>query len=447
MQAILCFVEELQPGGSYNKRKKRKDREPDMERFDVLVAGGGFAGAAAAIAAARQGARVILVEQYNCLGGAACNALVNPFMPYGTHMPETGEWRALCNGIFAQVLAGLREMDALGNDGQTFDEEALKLLLNRMAIQAGVRLLFHAQIAQVQAENGEIKSVLCSTPGGMITLEADTYIDATGDGTLSMLAGCAFQLGRERDHLCQPMTLCFRMDQVDKEQFRQHRAEINPLYQQFQKEGKIKNIREDVLIFDTLHNGVLHFNSTRIVRRNPTDAFDLTQAEIDAREQVDELWRFLRDNIPGFEHSRVLSTALRIGARESRMIAGEYCLTQEDLKACTKFSDGIAAGNYDIDIHNPEGSGTSHYYFAPGTWYTIPYRCLLPKDIKNLLVAGRCISSTHEAQASYRIMPIVCCIGEAAGTAAGVAHQAGVSLRDVDIAKVRTLLQAGGAPI
>ena len=148
---------------------------------------------------------MILVEQYNCLGGAACNALVNPFMPYGTHMPATGEWRSLCNGIFAQVLAGLKEMDALGNDGQTFDEEALKLLLNRMAIQAGVRLLFHAQIAQAQAENGEIKSVLCATPGGLITLEADTYIDATGDGTLSMLAGCAFQLGRERDHLCQPM--------------------------------------------------------------------------------------------------------------------------------------------------------------------------------------------------------------------------------------------------
>lgn len=418
-----------------------------MERFDILVEGGGFAGTAAAIAAARQGARVILVEQYNCLGGAACNALVNPFMPYGTCMPETGEWRSLCNGIFAEVISGLKEMDALRNDGQTFDEEALKLLLNRMTIQAGVRLLFHAQIAKVQVESGEIKSVLCSTPGGPITLEADTYIDATGDGTLSMLAGCAFQLGRERDQLCQPMTLCFRMYQVDMEQFQQHRAEINPLYQKFQKEGKIKNIREDVLLFNTFHDGVLHFNSTRIVRRNPTDAFDLTQAEIEAREQVDELWRFLRDNIPGFEHSRVLSTALQIGVRESRMIAGEYRLTQEDLKACTKFLDGIAAGNYDIDIHNPEGSGTSHYFFAPGAWYTIPYRCLLPKDIKNLLVAGRCISSTHEAQASYRVMPIVCCIGEAAGTAAGVAHQAGVSLRDVNIAKVRALLQTGDAPI
>ena len=418
-----------------------------MERYDVLVAGGGFAGAAAAIAAARQGARVLLVERYNCLGGAACNALVNPFMPYGTHMPETGKWKSLCNGIFAEVLSGLKEMNALGENGMTFDEEALKLLLNRMALGAGVRLLFHAQIAQAQMENGEIKSVLCATPGGPLTLEADTYIDATGDGTLSMLAGCAFQLGREQDQLCQPMTLCFRMDQVDKEKYRQHRAEINPLYQRLQREGKIKNIREDVLIFDTLHRGVLHFNSTRIVRRNPTDAFDLTQAEIEAREQVDELWHFMRENIPGFENSRVLSTALQIGARESRMIAGEYRLTQEDLKACTKFPDGIAAGNYDIDIHNPEGSGTSHYFFAPGAYYTIPYRCLLPKGTTNLLVAGRCISSTHEAQASYRVMPIVCCIGEAAGVAAGVDHQARVSLRAVDIQRVRVLLQAGGAPI
>lgn len=418
-----------------------------MERYDVLVVGGGFAGAAAAIAAARQGARTLLIEQSNCLGGAACNGLVNPFMAYWTKMPETGERKMLCNGIFAEILAGLREMNALGENGMTFDEEALKLLLNRMALKAGVRLLFHTQLAQAQVKEGAIQSVLCATPGGPLTLAADTYIDATGDGTLSMLAGCAFQLGREPDGLCQPMTLCFRMDQVDKEEYRRHRAEITPLYQQFQQAGKIKNVREDVLIFDTLHQGVLHFNSTRIVRRNPTDPFDLTQAEIEAREQVDELWRFMRDNIPGFENSRVLSTALRIGARESRMIAGEYCLTQEDLKACVKFPDGIAAGNYDIDIHNPEGGGTSHYFFAPGTWYTIPYRCLLPRGTTNLLTAGRCISSTHEAQASYRIMPIVCCIGEAAGVAAGVAHQAGVSLREVDISRVRALLQAGGAPI
>lgn len=439
-------MEESPAGKRYNE-EKTKGRKWDMERFDLLVAGGGFAGTAAAIAAARQGARVLLIEKINCLGGAACSSLVNPFMPFWTSLPGEEKARSLCNGIFAEVLAGLREMNALGENGMTFDEEAFKLLLNRMALKAGVRLLFHAQIAQVQAENGVIRSVLCATPGGPVTLEAETFIDATGDGTLSMLAGCQFHLGREGDHLCQPMTLCFRMDQVDKEKFQQNRARINPLYRQFQQEGKIKNIREDVLIFDTLHDGILHFNSTRIVRRNPTDSFDLTLAEIEAREQVYELWHFLRDNIPGFENSRVLSTAIQIGTRESRMIDGEYCLTQEDLKNCVHFPDGIAAGNYDIDIHNPEGSGTSHYFFAPGTWYTIPYRCLLPVGTKNLLVAGRCISSTHEAQASYRIMPIVCCIGEAAGTAAGVACRAHTSLRGVDVEQVRAILKAGGAPI
>ena len=288
MQSFVRFVEESPAGKRYNE-EKTKGRKWDMERFDLLVAGGGFAGTAAAIAAARQGARVLLIEKTNCLGGAACSSLVNPFMPFWTSLPGEEKARSLCNGIFAEVLAGLREMNALGENGMTFDEEALKLLLNRMALKAGVRLLFHAQIAQVQAENGVIRSVLCATPGGPVTLEAETFIDATGDGTLSMLAGCQFHLGREGDHLCQPMTLCFRMDQVDKEKFQQNRARINPLYRQFQQEGKIKNIREDVLIFDTLHDGILHFNSTRIVRRNPTDSFDLTLAEIEAREQVYEL--------------------------------------------------------------------------------------------------------------------------------------------------------------
>ena len=137
-------------------------------------------------------------------------------------------------------------------------------------------------------------------------------------------------------------------------------------------------------------------------------------------------------------------SASTIGARESRMIDGEHLLTVEELKACTKFPDAIAAGNYDIDIHNPEGSGTSHYFFPEGTWYTIPYRSLLPKGTARLLVAGRCISSTHEAQASYRVMPLVTCLGEAAGAAAAVAHRAGAELRDVNIADLqRTLTDAG----
>ena len=177
------------------------------------------------------------------------------------------------------------------------------------------------------------------------------------------------------------------------------------------------------MLFESTLNGVQHFNSTRIVKRNPTDPVDVTQAEIEAREQVFELFHFLKNNIPGYEHCFLLSTASEIGIRESRMIDGQYLLTGEDLKNCTKFPDAVALGNYDIDIHNPEGSGTSHYYFGPGEYYTIPYRALLPRQVENMLVAGRCISVTHEAQASIRIMPVVCCIGQAAGTAAALAVQ------------------------
>ncbi|HML45667.1 MAG TPA: FAD-dependent oxidoreductase, partial [Clostridia bacterium] len=222
---------------------------------------------------------------------------------------------------------------------------------------------------------------------------------------------------------------------------------INPLYQQFQREGKIQNPRENVLIFSSMIDGVLHFNTTRVIKHNPTDPFDLTRAELQAREQMFEMYAFLKENIPGFEKSEILASAPEIGVRESRMIDGEYLLTQEDLVGCTIFPDAIAAGNYDIDIHNPEGAGTSHYYFPEGKWYTIPYRSLIPKGIDNLLVAGRCISSTHEAQASYRIMPIVCCLGEAAGTAMAVAAKQGVGTRQVHVKEVQRILTESGAYI
>ena len=137
--------------------------------------------------------------------------------------------------------------------------------------------------------------------------------------------------------------------------------------------------------------------------------------------------------------------AAEIGVRESRMIIGEYVLTEADCRAFTKFYDGIAACNYDIDIHNPEGTGTSHYYFPEGEFYTIPYRSLIPQGVSNMLVAGRCISSDHGAQASYRIMPTVCCIGEAAGIAMAMAHKANSDVRDVDTDQLRALLKAGGA--
>lgn len=418
-----------------------------MDQYNLVVAGGGFAGTAAAIAAARAGLRVLLVEQSNCLGGAPGTCLVNPFMQYWTIIENDGKKEKfyLSRGIFREVLEELKKMNALGKDEGVFQEEYLKLILNRMVLRASVTPLFHSSVIGAEKEGAHIKAVTIANKSGVMSVKADYFIDATGDADLAVLCGCPYRLGRPQDSLCQPMTLCFRVANVDLQKYKESRAQINPLYQAMQKAGKIKNIREDVLIFHNLVDGVLHFNSTRIVKRSPVDAFDVTTAEIEAREQVFELFEFLKENIDGFENSQLIMTAQNIGVRESRMIDGEYMLTAEDLVACTKFDDAIAAGNYDIDIHNPEGSGTSHYYFKDGTYYTIPYRSLQPKGTDNLLVAGRCISSTHEAQASYRIMPIVCCIGEAAGTAVGIAAKNNLPVTQADIREIQDVLRKNGA--
>jgi len=413
-----------------------------MDNFDLIVVGGGFSGTCAAIEAARKGLSVLLVEKYNCLGGAPNNCLVLPFMNYWTKMGEKEQF--LTGDLFLEIVENLRAMGGIGENNKTFDEEILKIVLQRMCIAAGVNLLFNTTVVGVKTENGKILSIQGWGKSQMLTLTATHFIDATGDAELSVLAGVNYRVGREEDSLCQPMTLSFRLGGMDKQTFLMNRAYANALYKEHQEKGLIKNPRENVLIFVTQHDDIIHFNTTRIVKRNPTDPWEVTQAEIDAREQVFEMHKFLRENIPGCENSYLLSTGLQIGIRESRMIQGEYTLTVEDLKSLARFPDAIAVANYDIDIHNPEGAGTSHYYFGDGEWYEIPYRCLVPKGISNLLVAGRCISSTHEAQASYRIMPYCAELGHAAGAAVSVAVKNGTDLPDVDIAQVQQILRSEG---
>ena len=412
-----------------------------MKQYDLIVAGGGFSGAAAAIAAARRGMNVLLIEKGNCFGGAAVNCLVNPFMYYWTQDPVSGETVFLANGIFREILTELTAMNAMPQNFSIFHEEYLKLILQRMVLKENIHILFHTWLTGVRMDNGRVRSVLVSNKEGTGEYAARYFIDCTGDGDLAVLAGYPYFLGREKDRLCQPMTLCFRVAGVDMKAFEKSCDTINPLYQQFRQEGKIKNPRENVLVFRHIVDGVLHFNSTRIIRKNPVSGEEKTQAELEAREQVFELFHFLKENIDGFQNSQLLSTAMEIGVRESRMIEGEYVLTQEDLMACTKFEDGVVCCNYDIDIHNPEGSGTSHYFFKDDEYYTIPYRCLIPRGSRNLLVAGRCISSTHEAQASYRIMPVCCCLGEAAGIAAARCGKENADVPDIDMRGYREELK------
>lgn len=422
-----------------------------MKKYDLIVVGGGFSGCAAALAAARGGMKVLLIEASNALGGAANICLVNPYMKYHTMIDSKRV--DLCAGIFKEINSELESFGGFykkrrAEETGTFNEELLKLVLARMLAASGVEILFHCTAVGANVENGRIKSVDIASKGGVMRMFADEFIDATGDGDLAGFAGCKMRLGRDGDSLCQPMTLCFRMANVDIEKWwKTDSAAAQKLYKKLQSEGKIRNVREDILTFNTVSPGVLHFNSTRVVKLNPTDVFDVTKAEIEAREQAFELASFLKDNFESFRNSELLSTAAHIGIRESRMLCGEYVLTGDDIVSCRRFDDSIALGNYDIDIHSPDGAGTSHYFFKDGDYYTIPYRSLVPKEIKNLLVAGRCISADHEAQASIRIMPIVCCIGEAAGTAAAIAFAEKSDMVDIDTYKLRETLKANGAMV
>ena len=413
--------------------------------FDVIVVGGGFAGSAAALAAARNGRSVLLVERINALGGAPSTMTVNPFMNYRTEMPETGEVKVLSRGIFEELT------DALTAEGamiwNRFNPEWLKIILNRKMEEAGVRLLFNAQLIDAEREGDRVTAILVGCKNGVLRLRADLFIDATGDADLAYFAGFPCRHGRPEDGLCQPMTLNFLVGNIDPEKFAGHQSEVVPLWAEEKRRRPIRNPMDGIMIFETTIPSIVRLNATRVVRRDPVDPWDLTEADREAREQIAELLQFMRDRLPGCEQCQLVFSAPVTGVRESRMIDGEHLLTAEELIACTRFEDRIACGNYDIDIHNPEGSGTSHRFFPPGEYYTIPYRSLIPKDAENLLVAGRCISCTHEAQASIRIMPIVCTLGEAAGTAAALALNTGKKVKDIDVPRLQELLRAAGACI
>ncbi|MBQ2676148.1 MAG: FAD-dependent oxidoreductase [Clostridia bacterium] len=419
---------------------KRFEAKKIDDKFDLIVVGGGLSGTMAAIAAAREGAKVLLVEKYGFLGGMITSGLVTPFMTYY----EKGSRKLANAGLFLNML---ERVNALSGSTEPHKgsvlEEYLKIVLDRMTKEYGVKVLFHSQLCGVDVENGTINSITVATVSGNIKLYAKTFIDATGNADLSAFAGMQYKQGRDQDGLCQPMTLCFRLTHVDWDRYDWNL--MQKLYKEKQIEGVITNPREDVLIFRYPINDIMHFNSTRIVGKNPVDIEDYSEAEMIAREQMLELFRLVKDNVPGFEDSQIVISAPELGIRESRRVVGHYEITADDILGTTKFEDAIARGTYEIDIHNPSGNGTDLRYIPENDYYTIPYRALVPLESNNLLVAGRPISSTHEAHSAFRIMPICTCMGEAAGVAAALAVKKNCNMIDVPTDELRNILIENGA--
>lgn len=410
-----------------------------MKKYNLIVVGGGISGVAAAVSAARDGLSVLLVEKYGCLGGAMSMSLVYPFMKYSMQ-DENGKRKLLSDGIFTEMR---KRWENYGDSSF----ESFKLVFDDMVSEAGVDVLFHTSVFKAECQNRRIKKLYATSKSGVLELESDFFIDATGDGELIAMSGCDYQLGRESDGFCQPMTTCFRISGIDEKIFFEDYKMMQEKYKEYKAAGKLSNPRENILVFGGLGNGIIHFNTTRVIKHNPVDPIEISKAEILARRQVGEMINFFKEVSAAFKDCALISVATHIGVRESRKLKGVHILTADEIKNCVDFPDTIALGNYEIDIHNPTGTGTELYYFKDNEYYRIPYRSLLPKEYDNMLVAGRCLSATHEAHSAVRILPICACLGEAAGTAVALAKKTTDNIQNIDVKKLRQNLKNKGAAI
>lgn len=432
---------------------------------DVVVAGGGPAGINAAIAAGRQGARTVLIERHGFLGGMSTAALVYPWMTFHT---EKGI--QVIRGIAQEIVDRLSKLG--GSPGHQRDTmgfvysvtpyhpEIYKVLAIDMLKEAGVKLLLHSFVDKTCVQDGRIESVLVSCKSGPIEVKGRVFVDATGDADLAYLSGASTVLGREGDRLTQPMTMKFRMRGVDLHQVKEailarpHNFYEKTLVDQlphipltgvsgFYEEWNAAELpinRDCVLLFPGPAEDEVLINCTRVQGVDGTDVEDLTVAEEEGRRQVLLLEQFFRTRIPGFARASVSAVGSQIGVRETRRIAGEYSLTMDDVLEGRRFDDTIARSGYPIDIHDPSGKGLTFGWIRGEGAYDIPYRSLLSKDCSNLLAAGRCISTTHEALATTRLTPSCMATGQAAGTAAAMASLQHISPHDLEIAGLQSEL-------
>ncbi len=429
-------------------RYKLEKEIPVLAETDVLVVGGGPGGLGAAVMAARQGVKVVLAERYGCMGGMASFGEVSPFMPNHVEKatldrPVFVEW---CRKLWEYLPEKDRQARPFDDNimpGTRISKDAVMLAMEDLLLEAGVKILYHHTLVDVVKDGNRIEAALFQSKSGLGAIRAKVYIDSTGDGDLAALSGCPCEFGNE-DGFCQPMTTCFKVSGVDRSRM-PDRPAINAIYDKAKADGEIHCLRENVLWFLTDEEDVIHFNTTRVVKKSGINGVELSEAEIEGRRQIREYLTFLRKHVPGFEQARLHSIAHHIGIRETRRVKGIVFQTTDDFLRAAKYEDGVVKASYPIDIHNPSGSGTIIKALEPNDWYELRYGTLVPLNSDNLLVGCRAISVDHALHSSSRVMPPVCSIGQAAGMAAAMSIRKGCRPAELSGVEVRANLKKAGA--
>ncbi len=429
---------------------------PVLGEYEVVVLGGGPAGIAAAVTAARAGRSTLLIERYGFLGGMGTAAGVTNFC--GLHANVHGEIRQVVHGVADDLLERIAALGGLNaphtlfgkTKAQSYDTPAYKIAADDLLLSAGVQVLFHVLAVGTMMDGpSRVKALLVETRSGRRAVLARSFIDCSGDGDLAAWAGANYQKGDGHGHMLYPSTM-FRVNGVDPQRAGKAWEVIPGLMLRAEAAGRYRFPRKTPIVRPQKSGIEWRLNLTQLANAqgdamDGTDAFELSAAELLGRRQIASVAGFLKE-VPGFENCYVVDIAPQVGIRETRRVQGHYLLTERDVLDCASFDDSVGVNGWPLELHL-KGDVEFRWPQIPASrgFNQLPYRMIVPIGLDNLWVAGRCASMTHEAQSAARVSGACFVMGQAAGAAANLAQSAGCTAADVDIHSLQACLERGGA--